>query len=107
MQQLAEQKYRRWEWNYGQSRETNFSVTGRLPGGRIEIALQLDHYVIQDCQISGDFFSSIDIATLEAALRGTRFEKADVANRLAPVLSDGQLYGITATDIVTLLFPEA
>ncbi len=81
--------------------------TGRLPGGRIEIALQLDHYVIQDCQISGDFFSSIDIATLETALSSARFDKSDVANRLAPVLSGGQLYGITTTDIVALLFPEA
>jgi lipoate---protein ligase len=107
VQQLADQKYRRWEWNYGQSRETNFSVAGRLPGGRIEIALQLDHYVIQYCQISGDFFSSIDIATLESALCDTRFDKSDVANHLAPVLSGGQLYGITTTDIVALLFPEA
>ena len=107
VQRLAEQKYRRWEWNYGQSRETNFSVTGRLPGGRIEIALQLDHYVIQDCQISGDFFSSIDIDTLESALRGSRFNKTDVTNHLTPVLSEGQLYCITTNDIVALLFPEA
>ena len=33
IEDLAEQKYRRWEWNFGNSPEYNFRRVTRTPGG--------------------------------------------------------------------------
>jgi lipoate-protein ligase A len=85
IRELTAEKYLTWEWNFGNSPAFNFKKSGRFACGGVEVNLFVDKGIIQDCKIYGDFFSSCDLAELEAQLKGLRFEEKEIANKLANI----------------------
>ena len=55
IQRLADEKYSRWEWNWGQSKQFEDSVTRYFPFGLLRIDYSLSGGYISDIAISGDF----------------------------------------------------
>lgn len=76
--QLADSKYRRWEWNYGQSPQFNLQRNRRYPWGQIDIRLEVIKGRIASCKIFGDFFTGHDMEMLEQALQGTAYAREEV-----------------------------
>jgi lipoate-protein ligase A len=82
VRQLADRKYRRWEWNYGQSPEYDLRRQARYPWGQIDIRLEMKQGRITGCKIYGDFFAGQDISALEQALQGIVYDRNEVLQRL-------------------------
>lgn len=82
VRQLADHKYRRWEWNYGQSPQYDLRRQARYPWGQIDIRLELKQGRITVCKIYGDFFTSQDIGSLEQALQGIIYDRDQVIQLL-------------------------
>lgn len=80
--QLAGNKYRLWEWNYGQSPQYNLQRNRRYPWGQIDIRLEVKKGHIALCKIYGDFFTGQDIERLEQALQGTAYNREAVEKLL-------------------------
>jgi lipoate-protein ligase A len=81
--QISNQRYRRWEWNFGESPAFNLQREKRYPFGLIDIRLQVgEQGIIEECKIFGDFFSPGEIGELEEALRGVRYAHASLADAL-------------------------
>lgn len=76
--QLAADKYRRWEWNYGQSPQYDLRHQARYPWGQIDVRMELRKGRIAICRIYGDFFTVKDIELLEKALQGTLYTQEEV-----------------------------
>ena len=83
IQQLEQEKYRTWEWNFGRSPRYNFSKKLRTQrGGSIELILNVVNGIIEDARFYGDFFAQGDISHLERALIGIKHDRETVKTTL-------------------------
>lgn len=67
---LAEEKYRTWQWNYGESPPFTYQNKGRFACGTIAVGLTVEDGRISNVCFRGDFLSRRPVAELELALRG-------------------------------------
>ena len=82
---LADTRYRNWDWNFGRSPEFNVAGSKRFAIGSIDIRLAVHSGVITGCKIYGDFFGMNDIADVEQALTGCRYDPTDVRRVLSTI----------------------
>ena len=102
IQRLADEKYSRWEWNWGQSKQFEASVTKYFPFGLLRIDYSLSGGYVSDIEISGDFFGRKDIREIEERLRGLRFTRETVE---AAVSDIGEyISGASAVEFAGMLF---
>ena len=74
IEQLSNEKYRTWEWNYGRNPKYNFEREEKFEKGFVQIKLDVKKGRIEHAKIFGDFFGEGDITELENALEGTMHE---------------------------------
>lgn len=74
IERLAQERYRRWEWNYGASPPYNFHKVVKTPAGVLEVCLEVEKGIIHNARIFGDFFGCEDVEGLEAQLVGLRHD---------------------------------
>ncbi|HEX7976309.1 MAG TPA: lipoate--protein ligase [Anaerolineales bacterium] len=101
---LADERYRRWDWNYGRSPDFNVQKTQRFPGGEIEARIDVQAGFIQQVKFYGDFFGQGDLSELEAKLAGARYTSGDLAAALKDM--DVSLYfsGLSNQELLDLLY---
>lgn len=86
VRQLADERYRSWDWNYGKSPAFNIRKTGRLEGiGTFDLRLDVAGGVIAGAVIYGDFFGAEDAAEFAEKLKGVRYEESAVEKLLEDV----------------------
>lgn len=101
---IADSRYRKWDWNFGQSPPANVVKAQRFEGiGSVELHLRLERGTIRSLRIFGDFFGKRDVADLEKAftglpLRRAELEKAANANKVADYI--GNLDGKAFVDLL-------
>ena len=61
IQNLAREKYDRWEWNYGRSPTYNFRKSVRTPGGTLDVHMDVQKGVIRSVRLYGDYFGAGDV----------------------------------------------
>ncbi|MGL5268259.1 MAG: lipoate--protein ligase [Spiroplasma sp.] len=68
-EKLADEKYRTWEWNYGQSPIFNLENKVRIEGkGTVDVRLEVEAGLIKAIKIYGDFLGSSGTKILEDKL---------------------------------------
>ena len=80
IEQLMEEKYETWDWNFGFSPQYNFKKAIKIPAGFIEVHLDVVHGIIEKAKIFGDFFASMPIEDLEVKLIGKKHQTTDLEN---------------------------
>lgn len=100
--ELAENKYRTWEWNYGKSPDYNYKNKARFSGGSVCITLNILEGIIVAAGISGDFMATEPADTLVNALIGTRFDRADIANAIGTLPLDTILGSVSREELLSL-----
>lgn len=92
--QLADNKFRRWDWIYGHSPEAHFSAKGKFACGTIEVRYSLKHGLLDSLQFQGDFLGNRPAEELAARLLGHPLE--DIKKESVDLYFDGlsaeQLY---------------
>ncbi|SEO54902.1 lipoate--protein ligase [Paenibacillus sp. OV219] len=83
--QLAEERYRSWDWNYGRSPAFNVRQVKRLAAGTFDVRLDVKDGIIAEASVFGDFFGTGEVSDVTARLAGVRYNAADVAAALADV----------------------
>lgn len=104
---LRDAKYATWAWNFGESKSYEVSRKKRFPFGSVTLAFSAEHGVLTAVSVTGDFFGTRPVGTLEAALLGCRLEKAALDDVLTDDLVGGAVAGMTAADFSALFFPDA
>ncbi len=102
--ELMNQKYLTWEWNYGESPNFDIQKSSRFVGGKIDIRLNVKNGIIEDCRIFGDFFGNKDISLLEKNLISSRFEESAIRTLLNKNNLNDYLFQITIDDFINCLF---
>lgn len=101
---ISEERYQRWEWNYGKSPKFNVQRTHKFPSGFIDIRLDVKKGIIQNCKIYGDFFGIGDISDVENQLTGVKHERKAMNEALSELDVPHYLGKITQEEFVQLLY---
>ena len=68
--QLADNKFRQWNWIYGHSPEAHFAAKEKFPCGTIEVRYSLKHGLLDNLQFQGDFLGNRPAEELANRLQG-------------------------------------
>lgn len=79
---IADEKYRSWEWTYGRSPKFSYRNRVKFEGGILDVNLDIQKGIINDCIIKGDFLSLKDIEDVENRLKGIKYDIHDMKNAL-------------------------
>ena len=101
--ELAEQRYRNWNWNFGKSPEFNLQRRRRFPAGTIDVKLLVKDGLIEMCKIYGDFFCLDDILDIETSLIGRRYLQDDLMAALSVFDLNRYFGNVSAEQFVSLL----
>ena len=101
---ISEERYQTWEWNYGKSPRFNIQKTHRFPSGGVDIRLEVNHGVIEEAHIFGDFFGVGDVADIEARLIGTNYDRTSIAEALKGIDISKYFGGITEQEFFQLIY---
>ncbi|MDA9462492.1 Lipoate-protein ligase A [Enterococcus mundtii 3F] len=102
--QISEQYYRNWDWNYGKSPDFNFSRQKRFSIGSIEVHLNVSEGIIEEVKIFGDFFGLGDIKDVEQVLTGLKYDKATLQEAVETIDIKKYFGAIEAQDLLELLY---
>ncbi|MFZ5974010.1 MAG: lipoate--protein ligase [Bacillota bacterium] len=101
--EIADGKFRQWEWNYGESPKFEITKSNRFAGGKVEVNLNVDEGRIQDCKIYGDFFTYRDIDDICKALIGCAYREEDIRNALEKIHASDYFYLITLDELISCI----
>ncbi len=104
--EISAERYRNWDWNYGQSPESNIKHTRKFPVGIIDIRMNIKDGHIQEIKIYGDFFGIGDVADIEDRLRGKRYEESSVREAMNGVDIKHYFGNIELDDFIGLVLLE-
>ncbi len=82
VRQLADSRYRSWEWTYGHSPDFNVEKRQRFPGGEIDARLDIQQGLIRSVKFNGDYFAELEPGALERRLVGVRYSREDILRAL-------------------------
>src|SRR5699024_686669 len=80
--ELTNEKYHNWDWNYGRFQQFSYERTARFSAGTIKDGLEVTYVKIFAIQFSGDFFGTIDKKDIEVTIIAIRLRKEDILNAL-------------------------
>ncbi|MBZ5202461.1 lipoate--protein ligase [Planomicrobium chinense] len=104
IRQLSKERYGNWDWNYGKSPKFNVKHSHRFPVGGIDVRLQVENGIVKDANIYGDFFGVGDVAEIEQAITGVKYERASLDEAISGFDIPTYLGGITKEEFLKLIY---
>ncbi|WP_080847441.1 lipoate--protein ligase [Cytobacillus gottheilii] len=102
--QLSKERYQNWDWNYGKSPKFDLQHSHRFPVGSIDIRLNVNKGIVEECKIYGDFFGVGDVGEIEEKLTGQRYERAAIEEALKGTDIKHYFGNITMEDFLQLIY---
>jgi lipoate-protein ligase A len=104
IEQLATEKYKTWEWNFGYSPKYTFKKSSKSPAGFIEVYLMVEKGYIEQARIHGDFFNAKEVEELEQLLIGSPHNSEFIRQKLSQVNIEDYITGSTIDHFLEALF---
>lgn len=104
IEQISKERYQNWDWNYGKSPKFNLQHSHRFPVGSIDVRLEVNKGLIENCKIFGDFFGVGDVEEIEQKLIGIRYEKTEIDQALQDVNISHYFGNVTKEEFAQLLY---
>lgn len=102
--EISDKYYRSWDWNYGKSPAFDIERRKRFPIGSIEVRFNVQEGKITEAKIYGDFFGLGDIADVEQAFIGTRYDKSALKDVIDQIDVKKYFGNITPEDLLELVY---
>lgn len=102
IQKIADNKYSKFDWNFGISPKFNYKNIKKFTQGLIEVYLQVENSIIKSIKIYGDFFSTGDLKDIEEALLGCIYNKDEIKNRLKKLDFNKYFIGISLEEFLSI-----
>lgn len=101
---LVDEKYARWEWNFGRSPKYQFLKTIKTVGGVLDIRMTVHSGIIRDIQILSDNPVGRRVSELESALVGCPHRFSDMARMVTGLGQTGILHEKFPMELAAALF---
>ncbi|CQR25378.1 lipoate-protein ligase [Streptococcus varani] len=85
IQEIRDQQFGTWEWTFGTTPEYTVERSIRYPAGTITSYIKTEKSIIESLKIYGDFFGIGDVSDIEKLLIGSRYEYADILEKLKTI----------------------
>lgn len=85
---LVSEKFKNWDWNFGYSPKYAFKNEAKIDGEMLLVELNTKKGIIENCTISGDYFSNEQAHTLSFQLKNKRHFFEDVQNILKEITEE-------------------
>lgn len=102
--QISDEYYRNWGWNYGKSPSFNLERRHRFPIGSIEVRMNVEDGLINEIKIYGDFFGLGEITDVEKKLTGINYEKQAIIEAVSAIDVKKYFGNIEKQEFVDLLY---
>lgn len=102
--QISDEYYRNWGWNYGKSPSFNLERRHRFPIGSIEVRMNVEDGLINEIKIYGDFFGLGEITDVEKKLIGINYEKQAIIEAVSAIDVKKYFGNIEKQEFVDLLY---
>ena len=83
IEQLKNEKFTKWEWNFGHSPKYEFEKMIRTVGGSLEFLFNVEKGIVKDIRIYGDFFHKHDIEDVQKSLIGVKHDYNTIVEQLS------------------------
>lgn len=103
VERLRNEKYGRWEWNFGQSPNMNFTREEKYPFGLLQLTLSVHGGRIANVLLQGDFFGLRPVEELCAALENIPYERKALCAALETLQVEEYVSGMKMQDLIELL----
>lgn len=100
---ISEEKWRTWEWNFGQSPPFQRIKKEKFEGGLVEVRMNIQKGHIEAIQIFGDFFGERDICELEKHLTGSKLDWNVIDSTLKDIHLDKYMHHIKNEELLKLM----
>ncbi|HZJ74532.1 MAG TPA: lipoate--protein ligase [Perlabentimonas sp.] len=105
IEKLRDQKFSRWEWNFGDSPKYDFEKLIRTKsGGSVEFHFNVNKGRISDMRIYGDFFNKYDTEEVEKLLDGVAHEHDAILSTLRQLDFNGYFKNIRIEEFIEGMF---
>ncbi|TDE68565.1 lipoate--protein ligase [Streptococcus sp. KCJ4932] len=99
IQNLADNQFATWNWNFGKSPDYTIKRSVRYPAGKITSYVKVEKSMITGLKIYGDFFGIKDVSDIEEELIGLRYEYHDILAKLQTIDTTPYFTNITPQEI--------
>ena len=100
---LQKRKYESASWNFGRSPASEITRGDFFRCGQVVFHFSIREHRVHKLQITGDFFSSRDIAELEQMLEGVQYEREALLQVLSEADLPSYLGDVTAEELVDVI----
>jgi lipoate---protein ligase len=101
---LREEKFARWEWNFGYSPKYDFNKLIKTDGGSVEFHINVEKGFIKALKIYGDFFHKRDIDVIEKSLLGIKHDQSAIKKALSEFDFDDYFKGVSLDEFIEGMF---
>lgn len=101
-----EQKFYQDEWNYGKNPKYEFSNKLKFDSGSYSVAVQVKNNVVQDLQMTGDYFALQEMSVFLNAFIGKPFTRDAFIEITKQYKVKDYIYGLKRTEFLLLFFDE-
>lgn len=102
--QLTEEKYSKWDWNFGYQANYNFEKLIQTGGGSVEFHFNVDKGIIKGCKIFGDYFNTKDSEDIELALIDIPHNEGSIRTVLSQFEIDDYFRNIKEDELIAAMF---
>ena len=103
IEQLAHEKFEKWEWIYGHSPRATLNFSKKLACGTVHIHLNISENRITSCQFGGDFIGNLPANDLEKALTGLPYDHDSISKVLTQTDVSRYFDGVTNAELLRII----
>ena len=105
IQQMVDEKYGTWEWNFGYSPRYNFrKILRTMNSGTLEFNLDVREGIIREVKIFGDYFNKYDTEEIETALRNIQHQEEQIRKALSRFMIGDYFNNLTMEEFMEGMF---
>ena len=104
-ERIADERYRSWEWTFGESPDFTFERTRRFPCGTVTVHLDVHAGVIRRAAFRGDFFGTAPVEELAFLLNGCPHRADAIRAALSGTDIGRYIAGLELDPLTELLAP--
>jgi|YelNatPoosite2B6_FD.fasta_scaffold00009_220 lipoate-protein ligase A len=100
--ELVQNKYGTWEWNFGKSPKFNYKKEMRFDAGSVSVEINVVEGIIKDFKIYGDFFEESPVEELEYLFINKRFDIIEIRNIIKSIYISNYILNLKNEDFIKL-----
>ncbi|MGC9341148.1 MAG: lipoate--protein ligase [Bacteroidales bacterium] len=104
IEEIRDEKFGKWEWNFGYSPKYNFQRLIKTNGGTVEFYIDVEKGIMKDVKIYGDFFHKYDIEVVEKSLSGVHHDPDAIKDILSEFEFEDYFKNIDKQEFISGMF---